>query len=735
MGKLRFRQDARVETFHGQGLLLLAESGYFFLPGKLFEALTPFLTGKYSEEEIVDRLEKRFPLVEIYYALELLKKNRHIIEEDSKCDPAIRAYWNSLGISSTVGTRKISSTRIAIHALGKSSTKEVASALKSLGIRIHATGFPLMITDDYLQADLRGWNARMLRNRSSWMLLKPVGNTIWIGPIFRPGETGCWLCMAQRIGANRMAESFVKSGSRSPVITSISSLEAMRQVAANLAALEIMRWIAEDKNDRLLGAIVTFDLLRLETHRHILTRRPQCPACGDNLSQNKTKDEMVVQSRLVSSNTCRSLTAGQTIERLSKHVSPIIGVISHVYRSTPPGIPIHLYESGHNSAVRSKNLYLLRQALRSQTSGKGKTDSEAKAGAMCEAVERFSGNFMGDEPRLHGKFSEFDGKAVHPNDLLLFSDTQYRNRNKVNSDGNPLHFIPRRFDPRQKIDWTPVWSLTHAIVKYVPTSFCYFDYPQKQQETFCLADSNGNAAGNTIEEAILHGFLELIERDAVAIWWYNRLKRPAVDLASFGEPYFDEMKTFYRSIDREFWVLDLTTDLNIPVFAAINRRTNSNKEEIAFGFGAHLDAKIAITRAMTEMPQLMRQPWDDEENSLDSHAEQWWSTAAVARHRYLSPDSSQQAKSFLDYSPVISDDLLHLISFCVKIASSSGMEVLVLDQTRPDVGMPVVKVMVPGLRHFWARFAPGRLYDIPFQQGWIKKRKPESALNKIHLFV
>lgn len=60
---------------------------------------------------------------------------------------------------------------------------------------------------------------------------------------------------------------------------------------------------------------------------------------------------------------------------------------------------------------------------------------------------------------------------------------------------------------------------------------------------------------------------------------------------------------------------------------------------------------------------------------------------------------------------------------------------LFLDQTRADIGMPVVKVFVPGLRHFWKRFAPGRLYDVPVQMGWLPKAKPESAMNPIGVFL
>src|SRR6516164_521482 len=74
------------------------------------------------------------------------------------------------------------------------------------------------------------------------------------------------------------------------------------------------------------------------------------------------------------------------------------------------------------------------------------------------------------------------------------------------------------------------------------------------------------------------------------------------------------------------------------------------------------------------------------------------------------------------------------ILLCRRIVEERGMEVLVLDQTRPDVKMPVVKVIVPGLRHFRARFAPGRLYDVPVQMGWEERSLAEEELNPIPVF-
>lgn len=72
---------------------------------------------------------------------------------------------------------------------------------------------------------------------------------------------------------------------------------------------------------------------------------------------------------------------------------------------------------------------------------------------------------------------------------------------------------------------------------------------------------------------------------------------------------------------------------------------------------------------------------------------------------------------------------------CVDCAARLGLETLVLDQTRPDIGLHAVKVMVPGLRHFWPRFAPGRLYEAPVRMGWLAEPLEESRLNPVALYL
>ena len=70
----------------------------------------------------------------------------------------------------------------------------------------------------------------------------------------------------------------------------------------------------------------------------------------------------------------------------------------------------------------------------------------------------------------------------------------------------------------------------------------------------------------------------------------------------------------------------------------------------------------------------------------------------------------------------------------MEIVGRKGMEMLVLDETRPDIGLPVVKVIIPGLRHYWPRFGPGRLYDVPVLLGWLREPLSEEQLNPFPIF-
>jgi ribosomal protein S12 methylthiotransferase accessory factor len=323
-----------------------------------------------------------------------------------------------------------------------------------------------------------------------------------------------------------------------------------------------------------------------------------------------------------------------------------------------------------------------------------------------------------------------------------FSDRQYCERHAWNARADLVLAVPLPFDEDALVSWTPVWSLTRSETRYLPTAFCFYEYPVFPEAAYCIACSNGNAAGNTLEEAVLQGFLELVERDSVALWWYSRARRPPVALDGFDEPYVHRLEAYLAERGRDLTVLDLTSDLRIPVFAAVSRRLDRHPEQIVLGFGAHLDPRIALLRAVTELNQmLMRVLWGDgqagasQSSNGEPSAREWLETATLAEQPHLAADPARPQQRAAHFARCWSDDLREDVRYCQRLVESRGMELLVLDQTRPDIGLPVVKVIVPGLRHFWPRFAPGRLYEVPVQLGWIPKPLSETQLNPIAMFL
>jgi ribosomal protein S12 methylthiotransferase accessory factor len=323
---------------------------------------------------------------------------------------------------------------------------------------------------------------------------------------------------------------------------------------------------------------------------------------------------------------------------------------------------------------------------------------------------------------------------------MVFSPTQYARRERWNETTAKYHVVPQPFNEDLEIDWSPIWSLTNQCFRYVPTAYCYYGHLDFLRLYFCSADSNGNAAGNSLEEAILQGLMEVIERDSVAIWWYNRIRRPGVDMDSFNVPYLRNLKQYYTAINRDLWAIDITADLGIPTIAAISHRTDNPVEDVLVGFGAHLDPMVALLRAVTEvnqfLPGLIGKKEDGTTDYIfpDQGAIEWWKAATIENQPYLVPDVSLPIKRREDYPRIDSEDLKQDVEWCVDHLRQHGLEVLVLDQTRPDVGLNVIKVIVPGLRHFWRRLGPGRLYDVPVKLGWLAKPQAEDELNPWSVF-
>ena len=561
----------------------------------------------------------------------------------------------------------------------------------------HAEEPSIVLTADYLDPRLEHVNREALQSGRPWMLARTRGPVVWVGPVFVPGRGACWSCLAARLGAVRAAWQLPERRDDEAPVT---------QIGVELAMLEAARWSRDpDSPARLL----TFDTRSLAQQSHAVVRSSGCAACGDP-SARRSFRPLVLQSRrkaFTADGGHRAAAPEETYARYEHLVSPLTGVVHDVQRAWGDAGSLNVFVARHNYRIG-------RQEHPGRSFGKGMTSAQARTGALCEALERFSGTLHGDEPFVRATFRDLGDEAVHPHTCLNISERQYRGREEWNRDAPPLLWLPEPFDETRETEWVPAWSLTGERRRYVAAAYCH--YGHRAEHDFARADSNGNAAGTCVEDAVLQGLLELVERDAAGIWWYSRLLRPAVTVDT---PYVQTMTREHASRGRRLWLLDLTTDLGIPVCAALSM-AGDDAEDLFLGFGAHLDPSLAVTRAVSEVNQLLavrrsRRPYHGQLTDAAFLQPHGWSELATA-----APPS---------------DDLRADVLACVDLLRRLGHEVIVLDQTREEIGLPVVKVIVPGLRHFRPRFAPGRLYDVPPRLGCVDGPLREEELNRAHLVI
>jgi bacteriocin biosynthesis cyclodehydratase domain-containing protein len=755
----RWAVDPRVvlRRLDGDGLVVLRGDESTLLRGEVFKAIAERIDGTRTSEQIVAAIGDRVPAAQTYYAIQQMQRRGLIVATAEPDVLAERAWWSAVGGADAADAHSGRKT-VEMFATADVPGDVVAATVDGLQadtatVRVlrdvpSFDGEPpdllVVLASDYTHPVLERINRRCLTAGVDWLLVRPDGRAPWIGPFMQPWRTACWECLMNRRRMHRRIHAVLGEPDGHSVQVPIVSTAQSAALIGRMAALEASKTLRGILPPAVEGAphgsafITELSISDWTTQQHVVVRRPQCPACGDPAPPvNVRVEPRAERAHGHDDGGLRTVRADETYRRYRHHVSQISGAIVELAEQLTPYGGVHLWYSGSNLGLAPKDLLTIERSLRAVTAGKGTTAEQARTGALAEALERYSSTRHGEERTVRGSLRSLGAQALHPNDAMLFSDQQLDSGSQGRTRTSWFNSVPARFDPDAVLDWTPVWSLTDERQVLLPTAYCYYGTPG-DREMGIVADSNGCAAGNTVTEGILQAFFELVERDAVAVWWYNRLRRPAVDLASFGDPWVDGMIEEYRSKGRAVWAIDVTTDLEIPTFAAISRRTDGGFEAPLLGFGAHLDPRIAILRALGEINQMS--PVDEDLEDVDARGTDhelmtWLRTATIENQPYLVPDSNAHVWRRATHPAQTGADLAEDVRTCRERVERAGMSMYVLDQTRPDVGLPVVRVVVPGLRPFWSRYAPGRLYDVPVQLGWLEEPNTRADLNPIPFFL
>ena len=212
--------------------------------------------------------------------------------------------------------------------------------------------------------------------------------------------------------------------------------------------------------------------------KHYVTARPQCPSCGRKklLDPRRAPVPLDLEAGgklIMTSGGYRTVSPRATVARFRRHVSPLTGVVSLLER-IDADLPMNTnYHAAHNFSAPARTVDELRAGLSGGSFGKGSTAEQGEASALMEAIERYSGIFQGDEIRVTRRFTDFPaGEAIAPNDVMLFSDAQYRQA--LTADLFEPRTVPVPLDRSAEIEWSAVWSLRDRRFKYLPTSLLYF---------------------------------------------------------------------------------------------------------------------------------------------------------------------------------------------------------------------------------------------------------------------
>lgn len=614
----------------------------------------------------------------------------------------------------------------------------LAPALELAGVEVRAVAQPgdvtVVVVDDLLDAP-----AAVADVPRPALAVQLRGDRPLVSPLL--GRTAaCPDCLASRLAARRRADLVAahRTGRAVPPPSPVRHRRAVPLAAGVIAAT--VTSIAGHADQAGPWTVVAIEPDSAAVTHHRLVPLAGCPECdpggpsvnAEHLTAPPPSTGRVRRAEAVDAGSgggYRVIDPDETWRRHADLVSDVVGVVPYVRPTGPP--ELRAFSSGPNAAA-ADDLVLMRSRLRSASGGKGLTLAGARTGALAEALERDSLRARGNEPVRHARMGDLEG-AIHPNALQLFSERQVRRAAllqawDIDDPGTHGHHrVPLPFDTEAEHDWTAVADIRTGEVRWVLSSLVWLGHPGVGTG-YPSGSSNGAAAGNTLEEALLQGLLERVERDSVALWWHPRCHRPAIDLAAWDDPRIEAALAPQRALGSDVWVLDLTSDLGVPAAVAVARGVAPLPDVPLLGFGAHLDPVLAVVRALTELAQ-MQAPLtllsSGAPLELPGPAEQaWFAEVTPESEPWLAPHGTVPPTDSPQYDSVAAalDDLVDRLT-------SRNLEVLWADCTRPDIGLPVVRTWVPGLRHFWNRYAPGRLYDVPPALGWIDGGYVEDDLN------
>ena len=389
------------------------------------------------------------------------------------------------------------------------------------------------------------------------------------------------------------------------------------------------------------------------------------------------------------SGTHRSATPLETLERIKKFL-PVFGItrVANITGMDKIGIPVV-------TAIRPNSRSL------ATSQGKGITTDAAKVSALMESIEGFHAENIYNE-------------VIN----ISYEDLAYR-ENTVDISGIARSYYSP-FDISEKFLWLRGIDIMNQKEIWVPYDAVSIDFSVSHKPASLISDSNGLSSGNTEIESLLHGIYEVIERDALALFFHapHLYEEKKIVLDSVENPENAWLLNLMNKANVSVGIWDITSDIGVPtyicktidkgdVFEITSRPT--------YGSGTHLDPHIALSRAITEAAQsratFISGSRDDQplENYINSYS-------VDVLHQWKNDISSPNYKAFDNTSSICNETFEDDLEYLLGALSNSGIsQAICVSLTKQELGIPVSKVIIPhleGITHMHDRAVGDRIGSI-----------------------
>ena len=314
--------------------------------------------------------------------------------------------------------------------------------------------------------------------------------------------------------------------------------------------------------------------------------------------------------------------------------------------------------------------------------GKGISKSHAKASAIMEAFERYSAEKQNDDESI----------IATPDEISLKGN--YINPESLN--------LPKDFKKEDLNSLTLEWSRAHDLISdedyYVPSNAIFHPYISNEAQSLFKSNTNGLASGNILDEAILHGIFEVVERDAWSIFELTHKNYSQIKIESIESEIINETLDKFTSQGINIKLMDFTADINIPTIAASADDTiTKDAGLLTLGMGTHLDPEVAILRALTEVAQSRATQINGARE--DTVRADFAREAGYERMKRINKYYFQQEEDQINLSDIenksttsIKKDLEIVKD---ELVSNDIKHILYADLTRSEVDVNVVRIIIP----------------------------------------